>query len=1046
MLKSLKNLFFSIKSAVIMMFLFAFSIGLATFIENDFGTETAKAEVYNALWFEILMILLAINLVYNIYRFKLYRKDKWLIGLFHAAFIVILIGAAVTRYISYEGIMHIREGETSNTIISDRTYIQIDIEKEGRRYHYEFPIILSRLSKNSFEKSLKANSDEIEIKLKKFIPNAVSRLVESKEGEPYISLVVSSGDSPVNINLKKGEYFDAGSVIISFESKTQSDKPVILIENKNGKLFIKTPVDIQTVSMGDQKEELIKAGEKKEFEKRKLYRAGKVNFVLQKYLPHAKTALISASEKKGKRKLSDALVFEIKDKEEKKEITVFGSKSSVGVPVTVTIGGKKVTVAYGSKIIKLPFSLRLIDFEIKKYPGSMSPSSYASEVMLIDEERGIREPFRIYMNHVLDYRGYRFFQSSYDMDERGTVLSVNHDPGTLITYIGYLMLGIGMVFHLFLPGSRFMKLIRLTKKLQSKRSLMASLLLPLFLLFSQNAEANETLSADEILKTAKAFSKEHAEKFGELLVQDVNGRIKPIDTLSRDVIHKVSRRESILGLEPNQIFLGMVVKPRVWQEIKMIYVSHPKLKEIIGMKPDEKYASFNMFFEYTNGPKYIIAKYVQQAVQKKPSQRDKFDKDLIKVDERVNICYMSYTGELLKIFPKPNDKNQKWYSPLEAIKTFPPKEAELVRLMMASYFSNIDEALKNGDWDKADKSLNVIKEYQKFYGASIIPSESRIKAELLYNKLDIFNRLVPYFIIIGFILLVITLANLINPRINIGPAVKIAFVLLMAGFLILTFGMGLRWYVSGHAPWSNGYESMVYIAWATILAGFFFVKNSSVTLAATSLLGGLILFVAHLNWLDPQITNLVPVLKSYWLMIHVSVITASYGFLGLSALLAFIVLLLYIFMTEKNRESLILTIKELSYTNEMSLILGLILVTLGNFLGGVWANESWGRYWGWDPKETWALVVILTYAGVEHLRLIPRLNGIFLYNVASLLAFSTVIMTYFGVNFYLSGLHSYASGDPVPVPTWVYFAVATVFFIVMAAYYKKQKLGIDMRM
>ncbi|WP_281950588.1 cytochrome c biogenesis protein CcsA [Nitrosophilus kaiyonis] len=1043
MAKFLKNFFLSIKSAVFFMFIFAIAIGVATFIENDYGTQSAKALVYNARWFEILLVILGINLVYNIFRFRLYRKEKWLTGLFHFAFILILIGAAVTRYFGYEGIMHIREGAIQDKIVSDRAYLQADIVKDGKKYHFEFPLLLSALGKNSFKKVLKFDNDEIEIDLKKYIPNAKTALVKDKNGDTYIELMIAFGNSPQSVTIKKGDFVDLGDFIIAFEKEPNVNKKVIKIEQKGDKLYIKSPFAISTFRMSENLAKNFKENEEIVFEKGKLYGLKNLKIVLKDFKEGVKTKLISAGPKPKERGLQDALVLEIKNKNIKKSVTVFGKKGQLGNPATITLGDTKLFLTYGSKIIKLPFALKLVDFQIEKYPGSNSPSSYASEVILIDKEKDIKMPFRIYMNHVLDYRGYRFFQSSYDMDERGTILSVNHDPGTIITYIGYAMLFFGLIFHLFMPQSRFMKLIRLTKKVQKKRESLVLSILFLFIFFPYSIKASQ-INYEEALKVVKSFDKKHCEKFGELLVQDRSGRVEPIDTLSREVLAKVTRKEKFLGLNPNQIFLGMTVKPNYWQVIKMIYLHHPQLKKIIGLKKDEKYAAFQDFFD-KNG-EYKLAKYVQEAVLKKPAQRNQFDKDVIKVDERVNVCYMVYVGDLLRIFPKPNDKNQKWYSPVEAIKSFPPKEAELVRLIIASYFSNIDKALENGDWKKADEALDVIKNYQKYYGASIIPKEKKIKAELLYNRLDIFNRLVPYYMIIGSILLILVLANLINPKIKIGPVIKIGLFFIILGFFAHTFGLALRWYVAGHAPWSDGYESMVYISWAIVLAGFFFSKNSPVALATTALLGGLILFVAHLNWLDPQITNLVPVLKSYWLMIHVSVITASYGFLALSALLAFIVLILYIFMNQKNKESLVLTIKELTYTNEMSLIIGLVLVTIGNFLGGVWANESWGRYWGWDPKETWALVTILIYACVEHLRLIPKLNGLFLYNVMSLLAFSSVIMTYFGVNFYLSGLHSYAQGDPVPIPTWVYYAISLVFSMIALAYYKRRKLNIDLRM
>jgi cytochrome c-type biogenesis protein CcsB len=261
--------------------------------------------------------------------------------------------------------------------------------------------------------------------------------------------------------------------------------------------------------------------------------------------------------------------------------------------------------------------------------------------------------------------------------------------------------------------------------------------------------------------------------------------------------------------------------------------------------------------------------------------------------------------------------------------------------------------------------------------------------------------------------------------------------ILILSFLAQTFGLGLRWYISGHAPWSDGYESMIYISWATILAGFIFSKNSPITLAATSILTALILFVAHLSWLDPQISNLVPVLKSYWLTIHVSLITGSYGFLGLGALLGFLNLILFI-LRKENDKFISLTIRELTYVSEMTLIVGLILLTMGNFLGGVWANESWGRYWGWDPKESWALVTIIVYTFVLHMRFIPNLKSIYAFNIASLLAYSSVIMTYFGVNFYLSGLHSYAKGDPVPVPDFVFYSIGIIFLIIALAYRNRE--------
>jgi len=258
--------------------------------------------------------------------------------------------------------------------------------------------------------------------------------------------------------------------------------------------------------------------------------------------------------------------------------------------------------------------------------------------------------------------------------------------------------------------------------------------------------------------------------------------------------------------------------------------------------------------------------------------------------------------------------------------------------------------------------------------------------------------------------------------------------ILFAGFLLHTFGLALRWYIAGHSPMSNGYESMLFISWVTLLAGFLFSRRSPFAISATAVLASMTLMVAHLSFMDPEITNLVPVLKSYWLTLHVSVITGSYGFLGLGAILGLITMILLALNKKKNRVRISSTIDDLTVINFKTLTLGLYLLTIGTFLGAVWANESWGRYWGWDPKETWSLITIVIYSLVIHSRMIPGMKDIFTFNLLSLFAFSSVLMTYFGVNYYLSGLHSYAGGDPVPVPVFVYVAVIVLTALSYLAY------------
>jgi cytochrome c-type biogenesis protein CcsB len=392
---------------------------------------------------------------------------------------------------------------------------------------------------------------------------------------------------------------------------------------------------------------------------------------------------------------------------------------------------------------------------------------------------------------------------------------------------------------------------------------------------------------------------------------------------------------------------------------------------------------------------------------------------------------------MFKMIPKIGDPNHKWYSPKSAISLFPKDESDDVRHFLASYFEGLSKGVESGDWSSANKAVEKIKSYQEQYASDIMPSPSRISAEKFFNKAAIFDRLTPVYLLSGLILLFSIFAKMIKPTMSLRLVSKIIFFIVALGFVAHTFGLGLRAYIAEHAPWSDGYESMIYIAWAIVLAGLFFSRQSIVSLALTSILAGVTLFVAHLSWMDPQITTLVPVLKSYWLNIHVSVITASYGFLGLCGLLGFFTMILFIIRGKntknKRAEEIDRNITEATRINEMAMILGLSLLTVGNFLGGVWANESWGRYWGWDPKETWALVSILIYAAVLHMRFVKSLNNQFAFAVASTVSFASIIMTYFGVNFYLSGMHSYAAGDPVPIPTFVYYTVAIVALVIALA-------------
>jgi cytochrome c-type biogenesis protein CcsB len=630
------------------------------------------------------------------------------------------------------------------------------------------------------------------------------------------------------------------------------------------------------------------------------------------------------------------------------------------------------------------------------------------------------------MNNILEHGGYRFFQSSFDQDELGTYLSVNHDFwGTWISYIGYALLTVGLIMTFFAKNSRFSSLLGRLKEYepQVKSSVIVG-----FLFFIQNnafSQANSNISP------------EHAAEFGKLLVQDHNGRIKPANTFTSELLRKISRKDSYEGLSSDQVYLSMMNAPSDWQGIPIIQV--PKHPQIAGLlKSEETMLGYRSFFDEAGN--YILEEKVREAQAMMPKDQGTFEKAVIKLDEKVNIVNMIFAGTLLKIFPLPADPSNTWLAPSEAGHSHGtatlPDEANNLYL---SYLKAVNEGSKGGNFEAANAVLGQIKLYQNANGAAVIPAEAKQKAELLLNKLDVFSRLRNYYgllclvFVSGFLFLVVK--NKSREKWT-----KYAFYAMALGFVFHTIGLGLRWYVSGRAPWSNGYESMIYIAWTTMLAGTLFSRKSLGGLAATATLSATILLVAGMSWLDPEITPLVPVLKSYWLTIHVSLEAGSYGFLMLGAVIGMLNLLLMIFLNAKNQANITRAIKELTIISEITLLGGLTMISIGTYLGGVWANESWGRYWGWDAKETWALVTILVYAFILHMRFIPKLQSIFAFNFASLFGFATVIMTYYGVNYYLSGLHSYAAGDPVPVPPQVYYTVAVLAILSIAGFWKYKKI------
>lgn len=1010
---------------VLFLFFFFVAIGSATIIEAWYGTLVAQKWVYQANWFSLILFYLFVSLIYNMVKFKMYRLKKLSTFLFHLSFLIIVIGAVLTRYLGFEGVMHIREGETSNQIVSQETYLQVLAHDNNMQYIADVPVMIDTNSiayiepynaaanplrwfdltfdhNNYFEHSFDFHDRSFTISCVDIMKNPKDTLVIDPKGDAYLEIVTSGKQYQF---LKSGETkaFDSG-LKLAFNNEDYTDA-IKIYESDTG-LYIQSPFDINWLEMATMKEGVIKRDSLQEFWQKRLYVVGNEQFMFNRYFLGGR---IETMESEEDMKGLVGVTVKIESGEEEKTIMLKGGRGLVAKSEFFEFGGLNWKLGFGSIIREVPFALALRDFQLERYPGSPNPASFASDVTLLDPANGVSEDKRIYMNNVLDYGGYRFFQSSYDPDEGGTILSVNKDrPGTICTYIGYFLLGLGFFINLFAPGSRFRMLMKKSAELRAKRG---ATMIVLLLMLGGNIYAQEEANVDMELPVV---DEAHAEKFSHLLVQHID-RYKPVHTLANEILRKVSRQTSYEGQNATQVFIGMHTVPFAWLQEPIIYVSGKPLQEKFHVQ-DNRAALLDFFspdFEY------LLYEDAEKARRKRPAERSQYDKDVLKTDERFNILNGVFNGYYLKLFPKPADSANMWYSPYDTYE-WAHDDSVLVSGMMKLYVGGVQEGIQTGDWTNADKVVELISAYQrKTSPAEILPSESKINLEIWYNNANLFKRLMYGYLTFGFILLLINFVGIFAPKMSMKTPNRIGFWIFALMWLTHGVGLGIRWYLSGHAPWSNGYEAVVFIAFVTVLAGLLFARNSKIVIGATGILAWLMLFVAHMNQMDPEITQLVPVLQSYWLMIHVAIITGSYGFLGLGAILGLIILVMNLFLTESNRKRLFNNTKELTYISEMTITVGLFMLTIGTFLGGVWANESWGRYWGWDAKETWALASVLIYAVVIHLRFIPRLKSQFAFNAFSLWAYGSIIMTFFGVNFYLSGLHSYAQGDPMPIPNWV---------------------------
>ncbi|MCC1484260.1 cytochrome c biogenesis protein CcsA [Winogradskyella immobilis] len=1086
MQKKIANFLFSTRLTAVLFIVFAAAMATGTLLDRNMDTSPTpytRNLIYNAWWFEAIMVFFVINFVGNIFRFRLFRKEKWATLTLHLAFIFILLGAFVTRYIGYEGVMSIREGATESTMLSYKTYIKgrilgdYKVKGQLQQYNIEEEVDFSPRLTNRFQEDYTYGEIPVRIKLREFVPGAEKDIIPNDTGEAYLKIVEAGNGQPHNHFIKDGEEQNIHNILITLNKHI--DGAINIINNEDG-LFINSPFEGDYLTMATQAQGKLIKDSLQPLALRSRYIIQNMQMVFPKPVVKGDFGIVKKPEiLKGD---EDGLVIDVTANGETKTLNLIGGPGSYNGFEEVEVGGLEVALTYGAKIIQLPFQIKLNDFIAERYAGTEnSYSSFESRVTVMDRST---DPFdtRIYMNNVLDHHGYRFFQFKFDPDEKGTILSVNHDMwGTYITYFGYLLLYFGLMAIMFAKHTRFDDLRKQLTKLKTKKAKLLSTILLLisfgsFAQQSQPSALNHTseltqAQIDSILEV-NITPKEHADKFGEVVVQDISGRMMPMNTFASEVLRKLTKRETYGDYDANQVLLSMQSSPQLWANLPLIYLALKKgdsIRNIIGVDKSEKYIRFVDFF--TDRGEYKIAPYLEDAYSATiPSG---IQKEFKETHNRVNLILSLIDGEPLRVFPIPDDENNKWISSYDFRKDNYRASIKdslygnFINNGLNAYFQVLNLAKKNGDFSSAESLLDGIRQTQEKYGANVVLSKKKIQTEITYNKYDIFKKLFSWYMYASTVLFVLIIIQIFKYRSkHIVSAIKILVGVIVLLFLFHTAGLIVRWYISGHAPWSDAYESMIYVAWSLMLFGLllaynrnrdkvvegkdtrskitfiipfyglFKQKSSDLTVAAAAFVTSMILMIAHWNWMDPAIANLQPVLQGYWLMIHVSVIVGSYGPLALGMILGVVALLLMILTNSSNKERMLLNIKEITIINELALTVGLVMLTIGNFLGGMWANESWGRYWGWDPKETWALISIMIYAFVIHMRLIPGLRGRWFYSLMSILAFGSILMTYFGVNFYLSGLHSYATGDQILSFQFIAITLGIIAILAFLAYRK----------
>ena len=643
----------------------------------------------------------------------------------------------------------------------------------------------------------------------------------------------------------------------------------------------------------------------------------------------------------------------------------------------------------GMKEEKLPFSLCLQKFEAKMHDGTNAVADYSSKFTVIDGDD--KSEGEVSMNNIYSHRSYRLYQSSYDEDGKGSVLAINADPyGIPVTYTGYALLFISLVWMLFDPKGGYRKLLK--SPLLKKGALMTALILSMGNIQTLHAE-----SATGNLQNA-VLPKETAEKFGELHIL-YNDRICPVQTFALDFCKKIYGARSYQGLTAEQVLSGWVFYGNTWANEPFIKIKSGEMKTAMNL-PD--YASLNTFFNREMGG-YTIGQYVQEYYN---GQQDKFHQQAADIDGKIQIIMELREGISLKVLPYTFTKNVKatkehsfikagtttWFSPVDKL---PQAVEHQHALYIRNVFSLLNGDVKAGNTSRVNEFFAKMKKYQEVSSGNSLPTATQYKAERINNAFPFATILFMANLTLGFIALFYTIYRMMKKReikvLNIALPI-----LLGISFLALTFGLALRWIISGNIPMSNGYESMLTVAWFVMLISILMQLRIRIVMVFGFLISGFFLLVSHINQMDPAIGQMMPVLNSPLLSIHVSIIMMSYALLSLT----FICGIMGICLRSHG--------EELQALSRIFLYPALTTMGFGIFIGAIWANVSWGNYWSWDSKETWALITFMIYAVVVHTQSLPVFRKPLVYHIYITLAFLSIAMTYFGVNYFLTGMHSYA--------------------------------------